>query len=63
MDDRFDALLTELFDTEGFFPDDRLTQIIDQETDSEIDIEYLDYVAAARKTDFQQFLKKAENET
>ena len=60
MDDRFEMMLKEVFDSEEFFPQDDLAEIIDRETVSEIDIDDLDYVAAAQKNDFQSFWKRIE---
>ena len=60
MSDRFEKMIEDIFDSEEFFSDDKLSDIINRETDSEIEIDDLYYVAAAQKSDFQHFWKSIE---
>ena len=60
MSDEFEMMIEDVFVSEEFFPDDDLTSIIRQDSASELAIEDLDYVAAAQKNNYQQFLRYLE---
>ena len=60
MSDEFEMMIEDVFASEEFFPDDDLTSIIQQDIASELDIEDLDFVAAAQKNNYQQFLSYLE---
>lgn len=54
-----EKFLKKMAGTQEFAPEDRLSAMIDNESVGELSFDELDNVYAARKTDFNEFLRNA----
>lgn len=52
-----EKLLKLLADTESITPEDKLSELIQQEEEEELTAEMLDYVSAASGSDYERFKK------
>ncbi len=57
MGKKIEKLLQLLADTEGITPEDKLSEMVAEEKETELTEEMLDYVSAATGSDYERFKK------